>query len=525
MTSTRRTRGRQRTITAAVLLAAWGLGIGLVVQRNFFRERSAVLAEAALRVGPSTTYFMVEQGGRQIGYASTQIDTTSTGFEVVDQLTAELTVAGQRIPASARAVLTLSRGFALRTFDVAMESPAAPLRVRGMTEGDSAVAFVLEVPGQPADSQRIAVTGPILLPALVPAAAVLVRPPKVGRRISLASIDPTTMTPTTIDLRIAAESLFTVVDSAAFDSTAGAFVAARTDTVRGWQLIPTSGAGFTGWVDAQGRVIEATQPGGIRLTRTAFELSFMNFTAKTRGARADQAVPPTDLIEATAIAAGVVPTREGAATLRLRFLGVDRAGLDLAGGRQLVRGDTVEIRQERGEALTASWSLAGPPAEFRRTFARELAAEPLLQTGDPAIVALAVRLAGNSRDPATVAARIGRWVHDSLEQVVTLSIPSATQVLRTRRGDCNEHTQLFTALARAVGIPTRIATGLAFVNGRFYYHAWPEIWLRDWVAVDPTFGQFPADAAHLRVITGGLTRQTELLRLMGPLRLEVLDDR
>jgi transglutaminase-like putative cysteine protease len=124
-----------------------------------------------------------------------------------------------------------------------------------------------------------------------------------------------------------------------------------------------------------------------------------------------------------------------------------------------------------------------------------------------------------------VAARIGRWVHDSLEQVVTLSIPSATQVLRTRRGDCNEHTQLFTALARAVGIPTRIATGLAFVNGRFYYHAWPEIWLRDWVAVDPTFGQFPADAAHLRVITGGLTRQTELLRLMGPLRLEVLDDR
>ena len=172
--------------------------------------------------------------------------------------------------------------------------------------------------------------------------------------------------------------------------------------------------------------------------------------------------------------------------------------------------------------MTAPWTLAAPPADFRRTFARELAAEPLLQTGDPAIVALALRLAGTSRDPAMVAARITRWVHDSLEKVVTISIPSATQVLRARRGDCNEHTQLFTALARAVGIPTRIAAGLAFVNGRFYYHAWPEIWLRDWVAVDPTFGQFPADAAHLRVVTGGLTRQAELLRLMGTLRLEVL---
>ena len=516
------TRGRRRTILGAFLLGAWGLGIAVVVQRSFFRERSAVLAEAALRLGPSTTYFMVEQGGRQIGYASTRIDTTTTGFEVIDQLTAELTVAGQTVPASARAVLTLSRGFALRTFDVAMESPAAPLRARGVTEGDSAVRFVLEVPGQPTDSQRIAVAGPILLPAVIPAAAMLVRAPKVGRRIALASMDPTTMTPNTIELRIAAESLFTVVDSARFDSTALAFVAARTDTVRGWRLVPTNGAGFSGWVDAQGRVIEATQPGGITLKRTAFELSFINWTARSRQGRSTDAAPPTDLIELTAIASGVTFDAEGPASLRLRFLGADPTGLDLAGGRQSLRGDTVEIRREGGERLTAPWTLAAPPTDFRRTFTRELAAEPLLQTGDPAIVALALRLAGNSRDPAMVAARITRWVHDSLEKVVTISIPSATQVLRARRGDCNEHTQLFTALARAVGIPTRIASGLAFVNGRFYYHAWPEIWLRDWVAVDPTFGQFPADAAHLRVIAGGLTRQTELLRLMGTLRLEVL---
>ena len=128
-------------------------------------------------------------------------------------------------------------------------------------------------------------------------------------------------------------------------------------------------------------------------------------------------------------------------------------------------------------------------------------------------------------DPRVVAERINRWVHDSLAKEITVSIPNAVQVLRSRRGDCNEHTQLFTALARAAGIPTRIATGLAYVDGKFYYHAWPEIRLRDWVAVDPTFGQFPADAAHLRFVRGGLTRQGELLRLVGNLRLEVLDAR
>jgi transglutaminase-like putative cysteine protease len=126
------------------------------------------------------------------------------------------------------------------------------------------------------------------------------------------------------------------------------------------------------------------------------------------------------------------------------------------------------------------------------------------------------------RNPRVVAERINTWVHDSIKHQVTFGVPSALRVLQTRTGDCNEHTQLFVALARAVGLPARIAAGLAFVDGKFYYHAWPEVFLNDWVAVDPTFGQFPADAAHLRFIVGGLARQTELLRLMGNLKIDVL---
>ena len=114
-------------------------------------------------------------------------------------------------------------------------------------------------------------------------------------------------------------------------------------------------------------------------------------------------------------------------------------------------------------------------------------------------------------------------MHDSLEKEVTFSVPNALQVLSTRRGDCNEHAQLYVAFARAIGLPARIATGLAYVRGKFYYHAWPEVWLGDWVAVDPTFGQFPADAAHLRFQVGGLAQQAELLRLVGNLKIDVLE--
>jgi transglutaminase-like putative cysteine protease len=114
------------------------------------------------------------------------------------------------------------------------------------------------------------------------------------------------------------------------------------------------------------------------------------------------------------------------------------------------------------------------------------------------------------------------WVHDSVTDRITFGVPSALRVLASRTGDCNEHTQLFVALARAVGLPARVAAGLAYVDGKFYYHAWPEVLLADWVAVDPTFGQFPADAAHLRLVIGGLTHQMELLRLMGNLKIDVV---
>jgi hypothetical protein len=84
---------------------------------------------------------------------------------------------------------------------------------------------------------------------------------------------------------------------------------------------------------------------------------------------------------------------------------------------------------------------------------------------------------------------------------------------------------LFVALARALGIPTRTAAGLVYRDGQFYYHAWPEVYLHGWVAVDPTFGEVPADAAHIRFTVGGLARQIELIRRIGNLGISVLEIR
>ena len=84
-------------------------------------------------------------------------------------------------------------------------------------------------------------------------------------------------------------------------------------------------------------------------------------------------------------------------------------------------------------------------------------------------------------------------------------------------------------MARAVGIPARIAVGLVSVRGAFYYHAWPEVYLAEgrgrgmWLPVDPTLNQFPADGTHLRLARGGLEKQAVILPLIGRLKIEILD--
>jgi hypothetical protein len=336
--------------------------------------------------------------------------------------------------------------------------------------------------------------------------------------------DPTTPDTPSAGFRIDAESLFTLVDSARFDEDKGEWVSALTDTVRAWRVQPDSSPGvFTGWIDAQGRVVQETRADGLTLKRMAYEFAFENWRIARDRAMATSA-GSGDILERTAIAAHATP--RALSTLRAMTVhldSVDLRGYDLDGGRQRFSGDTLWVVREKQDALTASWSAVSLPKGFRSKFRDELEEEPLLQIHDPAIRKLALKIVGDERDPSVIAEKLNQWVFDSLRKVPTFSVPNAVQVLRERKGDANEHTQLFVALARSVGVPARIATGLLFLNGKFFYHAWPEVWLSDWVAVDPTFAQFPADAAHLRFVVGGLARQTEMLRLMGNLKIHVLE--
>ena len=516
---------KARGAVAAAVLALWAGGLGMLVRREYFRPQIDRLAEAALRVTPSATFYAVLQGDKQVGFASSTVDTSSTMIEQRDYLVADIPVGGRIHRATARTNVELTRTLRVRTFEVAFDVDQAPTRVQGTVSGDTVLQLVIGT-GSSTDTQHVALGGPILLPTLAPLAVALEDRPSVGRSYVLPMFDHVSMTPKDVRLDVRAESLFVVNDSSVFDSTTARWRPVLPDTIRGWQIVPQSGGGVAGWVDQQGRLLASSQF-GFRLERLPYEVAFENWRLATESASAPSTpvrIPANrDVLEVTAIAASKT-LRPSLAELRVRLGGVDLQGFELNGGRQRFSGDTLIVRREETRALVPrSFALVMP--EERSRYAADLKAEPFLEVAHPEIVEKATQIAAGSRDPRVIAQRINQWVYDSVRKEVSIGIPSALHVLHTRRGDCNEHAQLFVALARAAGVRARIASGLAYVDRKFYYHAWPEVYLREWVAVDPTFGQFPADAAHLRFVLGGLGRQAELLKLVGGLTIDVIETR
>ncbi len=224
--------------------------------------------------------------------------------------------------------------------------------------------------------------------------------------------------------------------------------------------------------------------------------------------------------------AAIVPTLRQAVTeptdvmrLRVEFNGVDMSRFELGSSTQTFDGRVLEVRDPR--AL-----VAGP---VDPDLARFLRPETFLESDDPGVMAEAERLVTGVTGTRARAERLVRGVNSLLDEKPTISVPSAREVLRTKVGDCNEHTALYVAMARALGIPARINVGLAMVRGAFYYHAWAEVWIDEsptrgyWLPVDPTFNQFPADATHLRLLQGGLDKQAAILPLIGQLKLTVLE--
>jgi hypothetical protein len=238
---------------AAAVLLAWVGGLAVFAQRRHGTSEADLLARGTLRLEPATYFYVVSQNGQTIGSASSSIDTTAYGFRSRDIARVRTVIAGDSQSVSATSTAYLSRGFAMDSFSIVVNGAHAPRRLTGPESPDSRA----------------------LLPSLAPIALMLAHEPRIGEKRDSWIYNPLAQRVERVTLSIAAESLFRVVDSASFDRTHGVWIAAHIDTVRSWKIVTPSRA-ISAWVDAQGRVVQAEEPGGASLIRTAYEVATLN---------------------------------------------------------------------------------------------------------------------------------------------------------------------------------------------------------------------------------------------------------
>jgi hypothetical protein len=510
-----------RRVLGTAIVVAWLGMVGWQFRTEYFEPELARLAEAALSLAPGVSFYTLTMGGRAVGQATSRLDTLPDGFELEDLMHLELPALGQTGRAVARTRVRMSPSLVMEEFSFSLDSEVGRFEASGTLGPDTTLHVTIRSAGSE-QNLSFRLPQPPVFSSVLPIRVAMGEGLEVGRSSRYSVFDPTSMGTRTVEVRVMEHDTLIVTDSASLDAETGRWSPAGSDSVPAWKIAEVfGGIQIESWVDEDGRILRASSPLGFSMEKTEYELVRQ---AQEDARLVEGSAPDGDVILATAVQSNVdLSSAEEYPELRFRLTGVDLAGFALDGGRQTLRGDTLIVRRENWAALDPGYQLPYPRMDLREA----LEPEPLIQSDDQRIIdrarEITTRRASWRQNPKEVARQLTTSVYHMLDKTITFSVPNAVQVLETLQGDCNEHTVLYVAMARAMGLPARTAVGLVYVNGAFFYHAWPEVWLGEWVAVDPTFGQHPADASHIRFVVGGLAQQVDIVRLIGNLDIEVLE--
>jgi hypothetical protein len=282
-----------RKVVAIAVLLIWATGLALIYRRQSNRTPDQQLAEVGLRVSPEAFYYTLTQNGRNVGVVASAIDTSKTRVVFTDLVRGKFPTGTDTLRIEARAEARYTRGMRLRDFVLRTAGDLSPFTLRGvMQEGEEkTLSLTVDAEGERPITQEMLADRPLFTPTAAALPLMLTRSPKVGDSVVVAMFDPMARSIRNVTLHIEADSLFLIADSASLDSTSHHWVKAHQDSLRGYRITGKN-APVTAWVDAAGRLIAGSEPGGVTLTRTAFELAFENWRIDNAGTPADVPPPP-----------------------------------------------------------------------------------------------------------------------------------------------------------------------------------------------------------------------------------------
>ena len=189
---------------------------------------------------------------------------------------------------------------------------------------------------------------------------------------------------------------------------------------------------------------------------------------------------------------------------------------------QRVSGDEYEVMLEVAKVPLPSKRIVTPVDNER--FAPFLGDTEFIKPSDPSIKRQLAEIKGVEQDVLAVSMRILSWISENIRPDLIVETLTGPEVLEKRRGKCSEHATLFASLARAAGIPTKVALGEAYMGDRWLGHMWNEVWLGEWVTVDPSYGAFVTGPALVKFIDSASVMGTQSVRwkLVDNLSIEIV---
>ncbi|MFM6931538.1 MAG: transglutaminase-like domain-containing protein [Novosphingobium sp.] len=142
------------------------------------------------------------------------------------------------------------------------------------------------------------------------------------------------------------------------------------------------------------------------------------------------------------------------------------------------------------------------------SLARWRAPSPWIESDAPELVTAARAVARRKVSDRAKMRMLGDMARARIATVEFFGHHSALQAWKRRAGDCTEDANVYAALARAAGIPARVANGLVFMRERYFGsenafqpHSWVIAFVDGkWESFDISVGSF--DATHIALTLG-----------------------
>ena len=482
------------------LIILWLVMMGLLVKRvsfsNLDRQPFAPTNTISGISSSERDWMEIYLKDKKVGYSVMQLQPAGKSFFLREEMLLNLNLMDQ--PTGIRTITrsVINDQFQLEKFSFKMSSGAMTYSVSGRVEGN--LIFLEIGEGRAKSSKQIRFSSPPMLGSLLPK-FFKGKGLELGQSFNFDIFDPSTMAQKRILVKVMAKEKV-VIGRIPYN-------AFRLETEMWSQPIIF-------WVDEAGNVLK--------------EKGFMGFTLiRSNAAKAPRNIEGSterDFYELAAVKVeGRLRNPERLTYLKLKVEGLSEDWFDtraLGRGRQRYRSGIIEVHQE---PVPHGIAYALPYQDTSGDLRAFLQPEFNIESDHNIIIDKAREIVGEGKDPSSAARKLLSWVYRNVEKRPLVAVPSALEVLKTKVGDCNEHSALLTALLRASGIPARICVGLVYARGKFFYHAWTEAYLGTWVSMDATQNQMPTDATHIKLVEGGLDKQVDLIGLIGKLSLELVD--